>query len=311
MSKFLVDSRTLLAVRDTLGRLHDQLLGVHTVVDGYQGVIGGQALEAELGQFCTHWHYGIVELGGQITSMMRRLQGAAAAYQRIEHRIVAASSGGAPGAPGTHSPVGSGTTTVGGGGSGGPGRSGAGHSGSHAGTNPTGSGRTVIGGGSDHHSGNGARHGSGHGTITVDSPLLTHGQEDFVGRLAMLTGLNPRVVGAWTLAEESSGAAEGREAEGNNNWLNIGYYDSGPGAIAFNGAFDNPDSGAERTADFLEGKWGGASPSIRSILDTHDDSPERQIDAIANSDWASSHYGNGSELRATYRELAGMNVRTA
>ncbi len=124
----------------------------------------------------------------------------------------------------------------------------------------TGSGRTVIGGGSDHHSGNGARHSSGHGTITVDSPLLTHGQEEFVGRLAMLTGLNPRVVGAWTLAEESSGAAEGREAEGNNNWLNIGYFDSGPGAIAFNRAFDNPDSGAERTADFLEGKWGGASP---------------------------------------------------
>lgn len=311
MSKFLVDSRTLLAVRNALGRLHDQLLGVHTVVDGYQGVIGGAALEGELEQFCTHWHYGIVELGGQITSMMRRLEGAAAAYQRIEHRIVAASSGGAPVAPGAHSPVGSGTTTVGGGGSGGPGRGGAGHSGGHAGTSPTGPGRTVIGGGTDHHSGNGALHSSGHGTITVNSPLLTHGQEGFVGRLAMLTGLDPRVVGAWTLAEESSGAAEGREAEGNNNWLNIGYYDSGPGAIAFNGAFDNPDGGAERTADFLEGKWGGASPSIRSIVDTRDDSPERQIDAIANSDWASSHYGNGSELRATYRELAGIKVRTA
>src|ERR1700744_797027 len=48
MSKFLVDSRTLLAVRDPLGRLHDQLLGVHTVVDGYQGVLGVQELEAEI-----------------------------------------------------------------------------------------------------------------------------------------------------------------------------------------------------------------------------------------------------------------------
>ena len=90
MSKFLVDSRTLLAVRDTLGRLHDQLLGVHTVVGGYEGVIGGQELEAELEQFCGHWHSGIVELGGQITGMMRRLVAAAAAYQRIENRIVAA-----------------------------------------------------------------------------------------------------------------------------------------------------------------------------------------------------------------------------
>jgi hypothetical protein len=308
MSKFLVDSRTLLAVRDTLGRLHDQLLGVHTIVGGYQGVIGGQALEAELEQFCTHWHYGIVELGGQITSMMRRLVAAAAAYQRIENRIVAASSGGAPVAPGTHPTSGSGTTTIGGGGSGGSARSGAGHSGGHAGT--TGSGRTVIGGGTDHHSGNGGRHGSGPGSITVNSPLLTHGQEEFVGRLAMLTGLNPRVVGAWALAEESSGAAEGREAQGNNNWLNIGYFDSGAGAIAFNRAFDNPDSGAEKTADFLEGKWGGASPDIRSILGTRNESPEAQINAIANSDWASSHYGNGSDLRATYRELAGLKVRS-
>ena len=141
--------------------------------------------------------------------------------------------------------------------------------------------------------------------------MLTHGQEAFVGKLAMLTGLNPRVVGAWTLAEESSGAAEGREAEGNNNWLNIGYFDSGAGAIAFNRAFDDPDSAAEKTADFLDGKWGGASRSIRSILSTRRESPERQIDAIANSDWASTHYGNGSELRATYRELAAMKVRTA
>jgi hypothetical protein len=210
---------------------------------------------------------------------MRRLVGAAAAYQRIENRIVA-SSGGTPGAPGTRSPVGSGTTTVG-------------------------------GGGTDHHNGHGGRHSSGHGPITVNSPLLTHGQEEFVGRLAMLTGLNPRVVGAWTLAEESSGAAEGREAQGNNNWLNIGYFDSGPGAIAFNRAFSNPDSAAEKTADFLEGKWGGASNSIRSILGTCKESPERQIDAIASSDWASSHYGNGSDLRATYRELAGMKVRSA
>ena len=243
--------------------------------------------------------------------MMRRLVAAAAAYQRIENRIVAASSGGTPGAPGSHSPSGSGTTTVGGGGGGGPSPSGAGHSGGQAGAQPTGSGRTVIGGGTDHHSGHGGRHGSGHGTITVDSPLLTHGQEAFVGKLAMLTGLNPRVVGAWTLAEESSGAAHGREAEGNNNWLNIGYFDSGPGAIAFNRAFDNPDSAAEKTADFLEGKWGGASHSIRSILRARHESPDRQIDAIANSDWASTHYGNGGELRATYRELAGMKVRGA
>jgi hypothetical protein len=327
MSQFLVDSRTLLAVRDTLGRLHDQLLGVHAVVDGYDGVLGGRALEDELGRFCGQWHYGITELGGQITSMMRRLVAAAAAYQRIEDRIAGAShGGGSSGAPQPGSPVGSGTTVVDGGSGGHSGsHSGGSHSGGshrgggHSNVPLSGSGRTVVGGGSgsggsgsggSSRSGGRGHRGSGKTPIDVSSPLLTHGQETFVGKLAALTGLNPRVVGAWALAEESSGYAEGREADGNNNWLNIGYFDSGAGRIAFNKAFDNPDSAAEKTADFLDGKWGGASPSIRSILGSAGKSPEQQIAAIADSNWASSHYDNGSNLRATYHELAGIKVRS-
>ncbi|HEY3728744.1 MAG TPA: hypothetical protein VGL51_16325 [Solirubrobacteraceae bacterium] len=326
MSQFLVDSRTLLAVRDTLGRLHDQLLGVHAVVDGYDGLLGGRALEEELGRFCGQWHYGITELGAQITSMMRRLVAAAAAYQRIEDRIAGASHGGAAnGAPRTGSPVGSGTTVVGGasGGHAGPHSNGSSSGGApvgggHANVPLSGSGRTVIGGGRSGSGGSGAsgrskssgHRGSRTASIDVSSPLLTHGQETFVGKLAALTGLNPRVVAAWALAEESSGYAEGREADGNNNWLNIGYFDSGAGQIAFNKAFDNPDSAAEKTADFLDGKWGGASPSIRSIARSAGKSPEQQIAAIADSNWASSHYGNGSDLRATYHELAGMKVRS-
>ncbi len=113
MSRLVVDSRTLLAVRDTLGRLHHQLLGIHTVVGGHEGALGGRALEAELEQFCVRWHFGIVEIGEQITGMMHRLLTAAAAYERIEDHI------------------GSGTTVVGGGR-----------------TRPlSGSGTTVIGGG--------------------------------------------------------------------------------------------------------------------------------------------------------------------
>jgi hypothetical protein len=114
MSKFLVDSRTLLAVRDTLGRLHDQLLGMHTVAGGYEGVLGGRELEGELQHFCGRWHWGIVEIAGQITEMMGRLVQAAAAYQRIEDRITGAGrDGGAPIAPPSRS--GSGTTAIGGG----------------------------------------------------------------------------------------------------------------------------------------------------------------------------------------------------
>ena len=42
-------------------------LGIHTVIWHQWGMLGGQALEAELEQFCGRWHYGISELGGQIT----------------------------------------------------------------------------------------------------------------------------------------------------------------------------------------------------------------------------------------------------
>ena len=149
------------------------------------------------------------------------------------------------------------------------------------------------------------------GAISVSSTILTSGQEKFAGRLAELTGLDARVVSAWELAEESGGAAQAREAAGNFNWLNIGYFDSGAGKIAFDKAFGNPVSAAEQTADFLKGRWGGASPGIRAILNTVGRDPQEQMMAIANSGWASSHYGGGANLRATYDELGGLKVTRA
>ncbi len=106
MSGFVVDHRSLLELRDTLGRLHEQLLGIPRLVSGFDGVLGGRALEAELAQFCSRWQYGILLVADRIEGMMGRLAAAAAAYQRIEQRI--ASSG-----HGSHS--GSGTTSIGGG----------------------------------------------------------------------------------------------------------------------------------------------------------------------------------------------------
>ncbi|MGZ4260426.1 MAG: hypothetical protein ACXVR0_08915 [Solirubrobacteraceae bacterium] len=146
------------------------------------------------------------------------------------------------------------------------------------------------------------------GSISVSSTILTSGQEKFAGRLAQLTGLDPRVISAWELAEESGGAAQAREAAGNFNWLNIGYFDSGAGKIAFDKAFGDPVTAAEQTADFLKGKWGGASSGIRAILNTVGRDPQEQMSAIANSGWASSHYGGGANLRATYDELGGLKV---
>jgi hypothetical protein len=149
------------------------------------------------------------------------------------------------------------------------------------------------------------------GVISVSSSLLTGGQETFAAHLAQLTGLDPRVVAAWELAEESGGAAQGRQAASNFDWLNIGYFDSGTGQIAFDKAFGDPITAAEQTAKFLKGTWGGASSSIRAILSSVGHSPEQQMMAIANSDWASSHYGGGANLRGTYDELGDLKVQTS
>jgi hypothetical protein len=201
MSGFVVDSRTLVAVRDTLGRLNDQLVGMHTVIWHQWGTLGGSALESELEHFCGTWHYGVTELGGQLADLTRRLGEAAAAYDRIEQRITHASggsgfSGGAPIAPTTasghtsmhhtakhtpakHTPakhtssgahhtaakhpgVGSGTTVIGGGGTGG-GRD----SGRHHPSSGSGSGTTIIGGGPTQSSSS----GSGSGTTTIDEKI--------------------------------------------------------------------------------------------------------------------------------------------
>ena len=144
MSRFIVDSRSLLSVRDTLGRLHDQLLGMHTVIWGYWGALGGRELEGELEHFCGTWHYGVTQLAGEITDMMQRLLGAAAAYERLEQRISSGTSGsGTTVIGGGGQTAGSGTTVIGGGGQ----TAGSGTTVIGGGGQTAGSGTTVIGGG--------------------------------------------------------------------------------------------------------------------------------------------------------------------
>jgi len=144
--------------------------------------------------------------------------------------------------------------------------------------------------------------------LSVSSHLLTNGQAEFAAKLAQLTGLSPRVIAAWELAEESGQYAQGREAQHDFNWLNIAWYDSGRGSLSYNAAFGNPVTAAEQTAHFLKGTWGGASESIRAIVSTANGTPAQQIAAIANSDWASTHYNGGANLRATFNELNDMKV---
>lgn len=134
--------------------------------------------------------------------------------------------------------------------------------------------------------------------------LLTSGQETFALTLASDTGLDRNVIRAWELAEESGGYAQARQAQGNHNWLNIGYYDTGPASWASR-MFRDPVQAGHLTAQFLRGQALGASQGIRNILHSVGHSPAVQIAYIAASGWASSGYNHGANLRATYALVTG------
>ena len=123
---------------------------------------------------------------------------------------------------------------------------------------------------------------------------LTSGQQQFASRLAAQTGLDPSVTSAWLLAEESGGAAQSRQAQNNNDWLNIGYTDSGTYGSA-DSIWSNPVTAADATAGWLKGQdtipgYGTASSGIQGILSTAGQPASVQISALQNSGWASSRY---------------------
>jgi hypothetical protein len=135
--------------------------------------------------------------------------------------------------------------------------------------------------------------------------LLTSDQQQFASRLAAQTGLDPGVISAWLLAEESGGAAQSRQAQGNNDWLNIGYTDSGTYGSS-DSVWSNPITAADATAGWLKGQntipgYGTASSGIQAILSTAGQPPAAQIAALQHSGWASSGYPS---LPSLYQQLA-------
>jgi hypothetical protein len=138
------------------------------------------------------------------------------------------------------------------------------------------------------------------------SAMLTSAQQTFAGRLAADTGLDAGVVSAWLLAEESGGAAVSRQAANNNDWLNIGYTDSGTYGSA-DSIWSDPSAAADATAGWLKGQntipgYGTASSGIQSILSTAGQPPQAQISALQNSGWASSGYPS---LASLYQQVVG------
>ena len=132
---------------------------------------------------------------------------------------------------------------------------------------------------------------------------LTSSQQQFASTLSADTGLNPNVVSAWLVAEESGGAAQSRQAANNNDWLNIGYTDSATYG-ASDSVWSDPNTAANATAAWLKGQnsipgYGTASSGIQSILSTVGQSPAAQIQAIQSSGWSSGGYPSLPELYAS------------
>jgi hypothetical protein len=132
--------------------------------------------------------------------------------------------------------------------------------------------------------------------------LLTTDQQQFGARLAADTGLNPQVIAAWMLAEESDGAAKSRQAASNNDWLNIGYTDSGTYGSS-DSIWSDPIAAADATAGWIKGQdtipgYGKAAPGIQAILQTVGQPAPAQIAALQNSGWAGSGYSSLPQLLA-------------
>jgi hypothetical protein len=137
------------------------------------------------------------------------------------------------------------------------------------------------------------------------STMLTSDQQQFASRLASDTGLDPGVVSAWLLAEESGSAASARQGQNTHDWLNIGYTGSGTYG-ASDSVWSDPTSAADATAGWLKGQntipgYGTASSGIQSILSTAGQAPQQQIAALQGSGWSGSGY---PDLGSLYVEVS-------
>lgn len=127
-------------------------------------------------------------------------------------------------------------------------------------------------------------------TITADD-------QTFATHLSTLSGLDQRVVLAWTVAETSGGTAGVR----GYNFLNVGNTDSNP----YGGPrWGSPDEAAQATYTWLLQN----PASGRNILASAGQTPQQQLSAIAASPFASSHYKDpsgkvGGNLVSAYNGL--------
>jgi hypothetical protein len=87
MTTFTVDPATLQGLSSTLSGIHSEMQNMHGVATGYEGLLGGSDLEGEVEHFCSHWNYGLGQLGDHMTKVIERLDAAAGGYGKSEQAI--------------------------------------------------------------------------------------------------------------------------------------------------------------------------------------------------------------------------------
>jgi hypothetical protein len=152
-------------------------------------------------------------------------------------------------------------------------------------------------------------------TPTLDggaASLLTSGQQQFDAQLAADTGLDPNVIEAWLLNEQSGSAATYYQNKNFNDWLNIGITGSGNYG-ATDSIWSNPVTAANATAQWIEGNpnavpgWKRTTP-LSGILNSAKQGAQAQVSAIQHSGWAS---GGETAIPSLLAEITGRGGVTA
>ncbi|HWE12539.1 MAG TPA: hypothetical protein VG365_03455 [Solirubrobacteraceae bacterium] len=87
MATFTVDPTSLQALAGTLGGLCGQMEAMPAVASGFEGLLGGRALEGEVEHFCSNWDYGIGLLQQHMQHVVQNLGKAAATYSSSEQHV--------------------------------------------------------------------------------------------------------------------------------------------------------------------------------------------------------------------------------
>ncbi len=152
----------------------------------------------------------------------------------------------------------------------------------------------------------------GGGGAPVTAGQLTTGQQQFATELAARTGLDADVIAAWELQEQNGSHAAARQAANNNDWLDVGYTDSGTYGST-DSVWSNPITAADATAAWLHGLpavpgYPGGAPSVQAILTTAGQPAAVQIAAIQGSGFASSGERDLPGLYASVVAASGSNT---